>query len=623
MRISHHSSPGTPRGLRSALIFSLPFASLAFAALLALHAPLLRLPYFWDEAGYYVPAARDLLLNGRLIPLSTPSNAHPPLVMAYLALWWKIAGFAPEVTRVAMILAASFTLLGLFRLAEAAANREVAIAATVCTALYPVFFAQSSLAHLDIAAAGLTFWGLYAYVRGSARGTVFWFSLAALAKETAILAPLALLAWELLSPWITTRDGNEFFPPPGRKPLWLLLTMLPLSAWYAYHYFRTGFVFGNPEFFRYNVGSTLHPLRIALALLIRLWQTFGYFHLLLLTLATLFAMWLPPMRDQSGDRPRIALHLQFAMLSVIVAYLLAMAVIGGAELARYMLPVVPLVILIGVSTLWRRVRWWRAVVVLVALSFVAGWFINPPYGYAPEDNLAYRDYIRLHQRAEQFLEARYPMARVLTAWPASDELSRPYLGYVTRPMHVVRIENFAIDQALSAAEIRSTFEVAFVFSTKYEPAHPLLEDWGLWQEWKTRFFGYHRDIPPAAAAQILGGSLVYSETRNGQWVGVIELDQILDARAECERGSLAPAEAGRIKKVQKCGFITAVETAGSAAAIEFHRKTPARCPTYPVPTCRFPTCPAPTSRMKMNFDPVKTNSAATELPPATGAVPES
>jgi hypothetical protein len=29
-----------------------------------LHAPLLRLPYFWDEAGYYVPATRDIFLSG-------------------------------------------------------------------------------------------------------------------------------------------------------------------------------------------------------------------------------------------------------------------------------------------------------------------------------------------------------------------------------------------------------------------------------------------------------------------------------------------------------------------------------------------------------------------------------
>ena len=127
------------------------------------------------------------------------------------------------------------------------------------------------------------------------------------------------------------------------------------------------------------------------------------------------------------------------------------------------------------------------------------------------------------------------MARVLTAWPASDELTRPYLGYVTRPMQVVRIENFAVEQLLSAADLhsggaRSDFEVALVFSTKYEPAHPLLEHWRRWQEWKVRFFDYHRDLPPAAAAQILGGNLVYTETRNGQWVGVIEMEQLIDAR---------------------------------------------------------------------------------------------
>src|SRR5580700_1081352 len=81
-----------------------------FIVLFALHTPLLRLPYFWDEAGYYVPAARDLLLQGTLIPHSTPSNAHPPLVMAYLALAWKILGFTPAVTRVAMLAVGAFSL---------------------------------------------------------------------------------------------------------------------------------------------------------------------------------------------------------------------------------------------------------------------------------------------------------------------------------------------------------------------------------------------------------------------------------------------------------------------------------------------------------------------------------
>jgi len=47
-----------------------------FVAIFLLHVPLLQLPYFWDEAGYYVPAARDLLLTGSLIPHTSVSNAH-------------------------------------------------------------------------------------------------------------------------------------------------------------------------------------------------------------------------------------------------------------------------------------------------------------------------------------------------------------------------------------------------------------------------------------------------------------------------------------------------------------------------------------------------------------------
>ena len=175
------------------------YLALVFAVIFVftflLHLPLLQLPYFWDEAGYYVPAARDLLLTGSLIPHSTVSNAHPPLVMTWLALWWRVVGYAPLVTRTAMLVLAAFSLLGAFRLAERVANTKIAIASTLCTALYPVFFAQSSLAQVDLAAAGLIFWALAAYVEGEVVATVLWFALAALTKETAILAPLALAGW--------------------------------------------------------------------------------------------------------------------------------------------------------------------------------------------------------------------------------------------------------------------------------------------------------------------------------------------------------------------------------------------------------------------------------------------
>ena len=552
-----------------ALVFAI-----IFVVIFVLHAPLLRLPYFWDEAGYYVPAARDILLTGNLIPQTTLSNAHPPLLLCWLALWWKLAGFDPLVTRSAMLMAAAFALSGVFRLARCAANVHVAIASVACTAFYSVFFAQSSLAQLDLAAAGFIFWGLSAYLENRPAAVASWFSLAALTKETAILAPGALAGWEMIRWFLlrgTSAEGiasrsaagagsNVAWHEPAGEPsakqrLALMVPVVPLITWYGYHYLRTGYVFGNPEFFHYNVAATLSLSRFVLALGMRLWQTFGYLHLWVLTICMLLAMMLPPIKlagtragvpaphkpeDGEAERPRIAVPAQMIFLAVAVTYVIGMAVIGGAVLARYMLPVVPLVIIVAVSTLWRRLRYWPAAISFVAIAFVAAWFWDPPYGFSPEDNLAYRDYVVMHEDAERFLEARYPMARVLTAWPASDELTRPWLGYITRPMRVIRIEDFSLDEVLAAADLgsdvegldaeRSGFDVALVFSTKDTPEHSMFERWGKWQEWKRRYFGFHRDLPAAAVAHILGGRIVFSEQRKHQSVAVIAVERAEVAR---------------------------------------------------------------------------------------------
>jgi hypothetical protein len=504
--------------------------ALLFMGLMLSHAPLLRLPYFWDEAGYYVPAARDLLLSGTLIPQSTPSNAHPPLVMAWLALAWRFFGYSPLVTRTAMLGVSAFALLGLFRLSRVTANLPVAWTTTALAALYPVYFTQSSLAQVDLAAAGFTFWALAAYVEDRPWEQVLWFSLAALAKETAILAALAMFGWELValaSRRFSMPRWKEILPPGGRRTHWFhpLLPVAPLAGWYCFHYLKTGFLLGNAEFFRYNVAATLSPVRIPLALGMRLWQLLGYFGLYLLTLAGVLALLRRAQMEKGIARGRIPFWVQAVFLCVVLAYLAFLSVVGGAVLARYMLPAVPLVILVLVSTLWRRVRNWKLVVGAVAVAFVAGLFSNPPYGFSLEDNLAYRDYIVMHVEAGRFLELRYPGARVLTAWPASDELTRPWLGYASRTFQVVRIEDFSIPQIDLAVRGRGHYDVLVAFSTKYQPSHPLLEGWAAWQRVKERFFGYHRDVLPEDIAQRLGGTIAYHDERNGQWVAVIAMNR--------------------------------------------------------------------------------------------------
>src|SRR5262249_22255 len=148
------------------------------------------------------------------------------------------------------------------------------------------------------------------------------------------------------------------------------------------------FLFGNPEFLRYNLGSTLHPIRFLAAFAQRLWQLFGYMNMFVFTIVTLMAMkWgaqpLPtPERNGTGaevtERQRIAIPVQSVFPGVIVAYAVALSVLGGAVLARYLLPVYPLIIIVFVSTLWRRLPWWPAFTGIICLGFILGLLINPP-----------------------------------------------------------------------------------------------------------------------------------------------------------------------------------------------------------------------------------------------------
>jgi hypothetical protein len=88
---------------------------------------------------------------------------------------------------------------------------------------------------------------------------------------------------------------------------------------------------------------------------------------------------------------------------------------------------------------------------------------------------------------------------------------------------VVRVENFSTSQIELAARARRQFDVALVFSTKYEPPHPFLgiENWDAWSRVKEKFFGYHRDLLPEEIAGRLGGTIAYHNERNGQWIAVI------------------------------------------------------------------------------------------------------
>ena len=204
--------------------------------------------------------------------------------------------------------------------------------------------------------------------------------------------------------------------------------------------------------------------------------------------------------------------------------------LGEALLTRYLLPLYPLVLLLCVSTWRRRVQQWSWLVVLSVVAFLAGIFVNPPYRFAPEDNLSYRDMIQLQQQAIAQLLHRDPHAVVLTAWPVSDELTKPELGYVRKPVPVVALDNFSIQQIFLAEQLRG-YNAALVFSTKESSSLPEFLRWGD-SQWNQRYFDAHQDASPEAVAGLLGGTIVWQNQRNGLWAAVIQFPTTQDARLQ-------------------------------------------------------------------------------------------
>src|SRR5580658_1921991 len=93
--------------------YLLAFAFIAVFLILA-HGPLLTLPFFWDEAGQFIPAALDIFRQNAWIPVSTVPNIHPPGLMAFLAFVWHFIGFSILSTRIAMLLVAAAGALASF-----------------------------------------------------------------------------------------------------------------------------------------------------------------------------------------------------------------------------------------------------------------------------------------------------------------------------------------------------------------------------------------------------------------------------------------------------------------------------------------------------------------------------
>jgi len=486
----------------------LAFFALFAIPLFAIHFGLLSLPFYWDELGQFIPTALDLLRTGAWVAHSTIPNVHPPGVEAYLVAWYKIFGFSVPVTRVAMLLLASAGLLLTFLLAielSRGTKGAPAFLPPLFLLASPLFFTQSMMAQLDMPAMVFTLLALVLYLRGRFVSAAAASVALVLAKETGLVVPAVFFVLLIIR--------GEW-----KRALLFTAPAVALAGWLLVLHKQTGYWLGDPGFAHYNVAYSLAPVRMLASIVRRVYYLFLAEFRWVGTLTLVFA----------ARRYKLFRNGSWQIvLMVSLATIVLVSVLGGAELERYLLPVLP-VFYIAVAIALMHVPKRIAVVACTALlaGLIVNMFWNPPYPFPYENNLAMVDFVGLEEIGA--IEAEHDLngLRIATAWPYTAALRNPDYGYVQHPVTVVETNDF------HASSIRAIppadFDALVTYTRTWAPENGVIAI-PLVREFLSRFYEWEPDITPEECAA-LGLREKIAWERRGQRVTIYVRDRIPSSR---------------------------------------------------------------------------------------------
>jgi 4-amino-4-deoxy-L-arabinose transferase-like glycosyltransferase len=396
-----------------------------------------------------------------------------------------------------LALAAAGVIFTFFLGRQLSGPGSAAILAAVFLLLDPLFYTQSMLAQLDMPAMLFTVLGLLLFLMDRHAAAAAACTALVLAKETGALLPLIFLV-------VLYRD-----PARSKYAAYYLAPFAALSVWFFALWHTTGYIFGDPGFTRYNTIYALNPVRATVALLRR------FFYLFISDLRWVGSLAILLAWKRSSIFCTRAWKIAW---SFIGAHILLVSLLGGAELERYLLPVIPLVyIAMGAAFQLLRPRWRYAGVATLACGLLTGLFLNPPFPFPYENNLAVVDFVDLHHSAAQFLEKAYPTKTVYTAWPLTQALRDPAFGYVDRALAATETSDLHFSTLLALNP--QPVDVLVLYSRTWEPRWSVLQ-WPALRNFLGRFYEYEREMTPAEVRQHFGLTPVQRWTRRGQWIEV-------------------------------------------------------------------------------------------------------
>jgi hypothetical protein len=317
-----------------------------------------------------------------------------------------------------------------------------------------------------------------------------------LVKETGLVVPLVFAAW-------LARERR------WRDAAWFTAPVVVLACWLAALFQVTGHWTGSPGFEQYNLYFPLHPVRLLVALSRRMYSLFFASFQWIGAFAIAF-VW----RTSHLFRSR-SWKIAWTLAG---AHVMLVTMLGGAVLTRYLLPVVPIVyaaMAVGLAHFPRRPQHICAAALLVGLA--ASNFINPPYPFPYEDNLAFADFVKLQSSAATFLDHWFGAARITTVWPLTRELTRPELGFVSRQMEVQTLRNLT-PQTLQPVDWQNV-QVFVAFSRTWDPQFSFTHFAPVRRFWQ-RFYNFTPNSTMEALRSSVPFPVVAHFERRGQWLDI-------------------------------------------------------------------------------------------------------
>ena len=425
-------------------------------------------------------------------------NVHPVGVEVYLALCYKLFGFSAPVTRAAMLALAACGLLLTFLLAiELSKGTEGAPAflPPVLLLISPLFFTQSMLAQLDMPAMVFTVAALWLFVKQEYKWAVTACAGLVLVKETGIVVPLVFA-------------GALVLQKDWKRAAWFAIPAAALGAWLILLHAKTGYWLGDAEFGRYNVSYALDPARMVIALARRVFYLF---------IAEM--RWVGTAVVVATVATCRAFHTRAwgVTAGVFGATTITVSVLGGAELERYVLPVLPffyIAVSVGLTSLKKPIVIAATAAMLLGLAWCIRW--NPPYPFPFENNYSMVDFINLQQAAAAYAERNLQGRKIATAWPYTAGLRNPDLGYVGHGMQALETHDlhFASLKALPAV----SYDTLITYTREWDPAGGVTDTKWV-REFLGRFYQWAPDITREQCEE-LGLQEKFSWSLHGQTVTI-------------------------------------------------------------------------------------------------------